>query len=127
MLLGIDYGQKNVGIALSSEDAVLAFPEAVLKNKEALSKIKEVCQKRKITGIVLGQSLDFKGKPNPIMKNILSFKKELEDELKVPVYLEPEFLTTAQAAQEQGRHEKIDASAAAIILQSFIDKKNQKT
>lgn len=124
MLLGIDYGEKNIGIATSSENGELAFPENTFKNKEAIKKIKELCFSKKVGAIVLGQSTNFSGQHNPIMKKILKFKKQLEEEIGLPVFWEPEFLTTKEASQIQGRHKNIDASAAAIILQSFLDKKN---
>jgi len=42
------------------------------------------------------------------------------------VRLEPEFLTSAEAERVQGKNDKIDASAAALILKSYLDKKKQK-
>ena len=121
-LLGIDYGEKNIGIALSDESQKLAFPEAVLPNNSKLiDSLKKVCGDNKVEGMVLGESKNLSGRPNPILKDIYSFKKEVERRLKLKVYLVPEFFTTKQASQIQGRSEKTHASAAAIILQSFLD------
>jgi len=122
--LGIDYGEKNIGIAVSDIEATLAFPLKVLKNSNSvIREIKEVCQEKEIEAIVLGESLDLSGKPNLIMKDIGAFKELLQSELKKPVFLEPEFYTTAQALQTQGKTKMTDASAAAIILQIFLDRK----
>ena len=60
------------------------------------------------------------------MKKILSFKKELEDNLKLPVILHPEFMTSAEAERLQGKNDMIDASAASLILKSFFDNKQNE-
>ena len=57
------------------------------------------------------------------MKKIKTFKLQLEDLLKIPVRYEPEFMTSHQAEQFQGKHDMLDASAAALILQSYLDYK----
>lgn len=125
--LGIDYGVKRVGIATGDSEGGMAFPHAVLPNdKKLTSVIKELCDKEHITEIVLGESLDYKMKPNVIMEKIAPFKKELEDATGLPVHFEREFMTSAAAEHLQGKGEMIDASAAAIILQSYLDKIKNK-
>ena len=122
--LGIDYGAKRVGIAFSDIEGGMAFPHAVLPNdKKLISTIKELCDKEHIAEIVLGESLDYKMKPNVIMEKITPFKKELEEVTVLPVHFEREFMTSAAAGHLQGKGEMIDASAAALILQSYLDKK----
>jgi putative Holliday junction resolvase len=121
--LGIDFGQKRVGLALSDEDGKMAFPHSVIANgKNLLEEIERTIRRERIGAIVLGESLDFRGEPNKIMAQIEGFKKELEQKTGLPVHLEPEFLTSAQAERIQGKTEMHDASAAAIILQSYLDK-----
>ena len=122
--LGIDYGAKRIGTATGDSDGGMAFPHAVLPNdKKLISTIKELCDKEHIAEIILGESLDYKMKPNVIMEKITLFKKELEDAIGLPVHFEREFMTSAAAEHLQGKGEMIDASAAALILQSYIDKK----
>jgi RNase H-fold protein (predicted Holliday junction resolvase) len=59
------------------------------------------------------------------MSEIREFKTEIERRLRaVPVIYEPEFLTSHQAEHFQGKHPKLDASAAALILQSYLDRRN---
>ena len=121
--LGIDYGEKRVGIALSSEDNRFAFPKKVLANDaKLLPWIKAFCRENKVGGIVLGESKDFKGKHNLIMKGVLRLKEKLAKQLDMPIYLEPEFMTSQEAARIAGDNGLLDASAAAIILQSYLDK-----
>ena len=63
-----------------------------------------------------------KGEQNEIMQDIEAFKKMLELDLHIKVIYQPEFYSTAQAARIQGENDKTDASAAAIILQSYLDR-----
>jgi RNase H-fold protein (predicted Holliday junction resolvase) len=74
-----------------------------------------------VTMFVLGESKDFSQRENPIMKQVHMLKAELEHK-GFKVALEPEFLSSAQAERFQGKHNKIDASAATIILQSYLDR-----
>ncbi len=122
-LLGIDYGKKRVGIALSDEGGSIAMPYIVLKNDEnILNNIKEICIERNVKKIIIGLSLDFKNQPNFIVPETDKLKTALEKDLDIPVFYESEVLTTKEAERLQGKVEKIDASAAALILKSFIEK-----
>lgn len=139
--MGIDFGAKRVGIALSDESGTLAFPHSVLVNdKTLLSRVGRIIQEQRVEIIVLGESKDFSGNDNPIAEHADKFKKALETLTRKKVVYEPEFLTSAQAGRRQSRrphgsrgsglrrghqrtNEMLDASAAAIILQSFLDRK----
>lgn len=122
-VLGIDYGTKRVGLAISDELGTMAFPYAVIPNAGDLAeKIQALCVKENIGAVVIGESRDFGGAPNPVMKKITPFKKKLEEKLGPHVYLEPEYLTSKQARNIQEGSALTDASAAAIILQSYLDK-----
>lgn len=122
-ILGIDYGSKRVGVALSDETKTIAVPMAVFPNDRFLfTEIKNMCESRDVKEIVLGESKDLKGNSNPIMKQIQLFKGELERDLNLPVHFEPEFFTSEHAKRAEGEHPLLDASAAALILQSFLDK-----
>jgi len=126
-ILGIDYGSKNVGVAISDDDCNLAFPKTVVKNSKDLAEnVKAICENENISAIVVGESTNSKGEPNIIMKKITPFVAELETKTGLAVHLEPEFMTTEQARRFQGQIKEIDASAAAIILQSYLDKENNK-
>ncbi|MFC1721079.1 Holliday junction resolvase RuvX [Patescibacteria group bacterium] len=122
-LMGIDYGTKRIGIAISDDEGIMAFPKAVFENNGSFfDKLSKLIDENDISGIVVGESVDYKMKPNVVMKEINSFCDKLKEKFDVPVYLEPEFLTSHQAHHIQGKTEMLDASAAAIILQSYIDK-----
>jgi putative Holliday junction resolvase len=129
--LGIDYGLKFVGVAISDEEGTMAFPETVLPYGTSLAEqIQNICLQKKIGAIVIGESKDFQGEENSIMKHVHAFKAELEQVTGLEIILEPEFLTSHQAAKLQHepgkKNEMIHASAAALILQSFLDRKQNK-
>ena len=135
--LGIDYGSKRVGLAISDEGGVLAFPYKILSNNlELVDNIHNICGEEEISAIVLGESHDLSGKPNKIMGSIEEFKRNLETELDLPVFFQKEFMTTIEARGRGGKEinnakktvkikqERADASAAALILSRYLDKKN---
>jgi putative Holliday junction resolvase len=125
--LGIDYGSKRVGVAVSDEGAKFALPLSVIsQNPFLLEEIEKLARDNQASEIVIGESRQYDMTANPILADILAFKERLEGR-RFTVHLELEFMTSQQAEREQGKHAKIDASAAALILQSFLDRKNSET
>ena len=124
--LGIDYGSKKLGIAISNDDGTLAFPRSIISNsKDTVATIASIIAQEHIEHIVMGESLDYKGKENKIFQESKEFADNLAKTTGITTCWEPEFLTSAQARTTQGNHDKIDASAAALILQTFLDRKNK--
>ncbi len=141
--LGIDYGSKRIGIAISDESGTLAFPKTILpRDGKLLDDIQKICTEEKVGEIVIGESFDYKGKPNPIMTDILIFKTALLGKVGLPMHFQSEFMTSHEVSKnknmmhdvanerEDGRagrksqvKESVDSSAAALILQTFLDKK----
>lgn len=128
--LGIDYGTKRVGVALSDEAGQFAMPLSVIQNTKSLAHlvaaVKEIAVKNGVKEAVLGESKNYKGEANAILEKSLEFKRELEAQ-GFTVYLEPEFMTSTHAEKFQGKNDLLDASAAALILQSFLDKEKNAT
>jgi len=123
--LGVDYGEKHIGIAVSDETGTLAFPFTTFSNTKTLVEdIKKVVQEKQVVGIVIGESKDFQGKENPIMEKARAFAKVLGEVTSLPVFFEPEFMTSVEARRFQGGGEKTHASASALILKSFLERKN---
>lgn len=119
--LGIDFGLKRIGLAYS--EGGFALPLSVISNSRNVTK--EIIQAAKDKGVdafVVGESKNYSGEENPIMEEIRNFSKILETESGLKVYFEPEFMTSAHAEKLQGKHDMIDASAAALILQSFLER-----
>ncbi len=127
-LLGIDYGTKRVGIALSDDQGLMAFPHAVIPNDGNLVKaIGEIVERESVGTIVIGHSLGRDGAPNPVHEKVMELVQDLTLETGLPIELEPEQYTTREAVRFQGKTDLTDASAASIILNSYLTKiKNKK-
>lgn len=128
--LGIDYGTKRVGVALSDDEGTMAFPKTVLTNdEELLVRVKELIETEQVGEVVVGESKNLDGSENPIMESIAVFVKELKQLVAVPVHFEPEFYTSYEArrlvneANQKSQKAPVDAQAAAIILNSYILRK----
>ena len=122
-IIGVDFGSKRVGVAVADSGAGMAFPKAVLgRGADFHNSFKNLCVDEGAELIVLGESKNFKMEDNTIMKEIVEFKNWIETDLKLEVRMHPEFMTSAQAVHDQGQNNMLDASAAAIILQSYLDK-----
>lgn len=121
--MGIDYGGKRVGVALSDESGRMAFPHIVLANNDQLVvDLLAIIEERKVGEIVIGHSLDKSGKPNAIHAEVEELINDLTLQTGLPVHLEPEQYSTQEAMIGQGRNSQTDASAAAIILNSYLTK-----
>ena len=125
--LGIDYGNRRIGLALSDDTLSLAFPHKTLQNsKTVLQEVLDIIEKEQVTHVVIGESKDNDMKDNPIMERITQFKGQLEEK-GVKVELHPELYSSAQVMSIMGTENKaIDASAAAIILQNYLELQKNK-
>jgi len=126
--LGIDYGQKRVGLAISDDNGEMAFPLSVFQNTATLVEdVLRTCLEYKIEKIVMGESLGLSGEKNDIYEASMSFKEKLSEKTGLDVVLFPEFFTSAEAERVQGKNNMLDASSAAIILKHYLDtEKNKK-
>jgi putative Holliday junction resolvase len=135
--LGVDYGTKRIGLATSDEGGSLAFPLATITaGREALTQVAALIKKEGVQKIVIGESKNFKGEANPVMEDIEQFKKDLEELTQLPVVYEQEFFTSALAVRQFApeaksrkdapSQDKLDAAAAALILQSYLDRIGKK-
>lgn len=121
-IIGIDYGSKRVGVAVSDESRKFALPLSVIVNTpDLIDEVEKAAKQNEAQEIVIGESRQYDMSANKILPEIMEFKDKL-DKKGYKTRLEPEFMTSQQAERLQGRHDKIDASAAALILQSFLDK-----
>lgn len=119
--LGIDYGEKRIGLAFSDSGGKIAIPYSVVGS---FGGVVLAVKKENIGKIVIGLPIGFSGKDTDQTKTIRKFAEALKKKVKLPVEFENEFLTTKIASQFSSKN-KVDASAAAIILQSYLDKQNQ--
>jgi len=127
---GIDVGTRKIGIARSDEQGGFAFPFEVVsvpfKKGEpdmntAFIAVYNLIHQNEGHIVVLGDSQDRHGKDNTIMTVVRSLKEFLENK-GLQVFLEQEYFTSQHAAHFQGEGPLHDASAAALILQRYLDK-----
>lgn len=122
--MGIDFGSKKIGIALTDESGKMAFPHGVIPNNANFKKvIVALITEKKVGEVVIGHSLNKDGKENKIHSSVEELMMDLTLELGIPIHLEPEQYSTQQAIRIQGKTTQTDAAAAAIILDSFITRK----
>lgn len=125
--LGIDYGSKKVGLALSDEGGQMAFPYKIIKNdKNFFSELSAIIKKEKVESVVFGHSLDKEGKENKIHEAVEGLILDLTLEFGFPIHLEPELYTTKAAERLQKKNKPVDDSAAALILDAFLIKQKNK-
>jgi len=125
-LMALDFGAKRVGIASTDETGEFALPRVVIPNDEnLLQTILEFKMKEGIERVVIGESRNLDGSPNAIMKDAAKFKEALEKS-GVETVFHPEFYSTVEARHLQGNNSMTDASAAAIVLKSYIDSQNRQ-
>lgn len=125
--IGLDFGEKKVGLAHSDDDGRVAFPLMVSANDSKLLKeMKELIRELKVGTLVIGESVDAHGKPNPIAKKARAFAAQIEAELDIRIVFEKEWYSTVEARKQPGKsgQHDVDDSAAAIILQRHLDRVN---
>lgn len=125
--LGVDYGAKRVGIALSDDSGMMAFPRTTFANDSSLlPALIELARNEKVVAIVIGESKDKDGKDNPVMAAARSFGKETGEALAVPIIFEPEYYSSVEArrlSEEAGKTGRpVDAEAASIILNRYLER-----
>lgn len=126
-LMGIDFGKKRVGVALSDEVGMMAFPHKVFPSDSNLVKsLVDIINEKKVSKIVIGHSLDREGQPNLIHEKVEELITDLTLETGLPIHLEPEQYTTQAALRIQGRNDMTDAAAATLILDNFIIRNKNK-
>jgi putative Holliday junction resolvase len=126
--LGIDYGFRRVGLALSDERGFMAFPYGVLdiagmKPDNVIAHISELCKKEEVGTIVIGVPRGLASMQDTEMTDHAIRFADILKALNIPIVLEEEFLTSKQASHSPTPKKQIDASAAALILQSFLERK----
>lgn len=121
-ILGIDYGTKNIGLAISDRNQKQAFVYDTLRSTGKLyEQIRQLCEKEMVDKIVVGLPLGMKGEYTKKTDEVMYFIEMLEEMVKIMVVTEDERLTSVQAAKRNDG-QGIDESSAQIILQQYLDK-----
>jgi len=133
-ILGVDLGEKRIGIAISDELGITAqgLPTISSANEdEDLKNIKKIIDKYDVKKIILGLPKNMNGTLGKQAKKALSFAEKLNKICQLPVELEDERLSTSKAEKlliqadrsRKKRKKAIDKMSAVIILQSFLDRR----
>ena len=121
--LGLDYGTKTIGIAISNSEGTIAFPRVELMNNlGVLKEIKNIIEKEHVETVIMGDTLHFSGRPNSITTGAKHFIDMLKAEISIPILEVNEVGTSAEASRllsDVRTHN--DASAAAVLLQRYLE------
>ena len=131
-ILALDHGTKRIGIALSDELKMIAQPlEYVLTEPIAdfFVRLKEIIREKEVELILIGMPRNMDGSYGPAALKVQEFIAVLKDKVAIPIQTWDERLTSAQAqrfliqggVRRQDRKQKVDKTAAAILLQSYLD------
>jgi putative Holliday junction resolvase len=131
--LGIDFGEKRIGLAISDPGGRLAVPLVTLErrnDRSALRQIAEIAQREGVGRLVLGEPVDLEGNRGPFAERVRRFGERLAEMTGLPLEMVGEALTSAEAAgrlrqagiASRRNPERIDAVAAQILLQEALDR-----
>lgn len=131
--LGLDVGEKRIGVALSDPGGVLASPLTVITEvgeQAALKAIRDLCSQHEVQRIVVGLPRSMDGTIGKQAEKVQAFSRRLSEFIQLPVDTWDERLSTVAAERAMadagvkrvGRRERRDAVAAALILQGYLDR-----
>lgn len=131
-ILGLDYGTRRIGVALSDELGLIAQPLEFIPAEPfaaLLERLRELIRQREVMLLVVGLPRNMDGSYGPAALAVQEFVTVLRDAVAIPIRTWDERLTTAQAnralieadVKRRQRREKVDQTAAAILLQSYLD------
>jgi putative holliday junction resolvase len=131
-ILAIDHGTKRIGLAISDELGVIAQPlEFVLAEPfdKFLARLREIIREKEVELLLVGMPRNMDGSYGPAALKVEEFVSVLNETVGIPIKMWDERLTSAQAnrfliqtnVRREKRKEKVDKTAAAILLQSYLD------
>ena len=134
-LLGLDWGERRVGLALSDETRVVAQPLTTLQRRPGkrlpLTRVAELCRLHAVSGVIVGLPLEPDGSEGDAARAARTLADGVARRTALPVTLWDERLTTARALRTikelggstRGRKADVDALAATVLLQHYLDAK----
>ena len=131
-ILALDHGTKRIGVAVSDELKMIATPLEYIPAEpfaEFLARLREILREKEVEMILIGMPRNMDGSYGPAALKVQEFVAVLKDALTIPLKTLDERLTTVQAqrfliqgnVRRDKRKEKVDKTAAAILLQSYLD------
>ena len=131
-ILALDYGTKRIGVAVSDELKMIASPLEYIPAEpfaDFLARLKDIVREKQVELIIIGMPRNMDGSYGPAALKVQEFVAVLKDAITIPIKTLDERLTTVQAqrfliqgnVRREKRKEKVDKTAAAILLQSYLD------
>ncbi len=131
-ILALDHGTRRIGVAVSDEMKMIAQPLEYIPAEPFagfLSRLKEIIREKEVELILIGMPRNMDGSYGPAALKVQEFAAVLKDALTLPIKTLDERLTTVQAqrfliqgnVRREKRKEKVDKTAAAILLQGYLD------
>jgi putative holliday junction resolvase len=127
-LLGIDYGDRRVGIAVSDEDRTHAFARTAIQNNSRIALIdalKKLIAEEKIDRIIAGLPISMNGQEGPQATAVRTAMTDICRELNIPLEFEDERLSSSFADRFKESSHDQDSIAAATILESYLERTRQ--
>jgi len=126
--LGVDFGEKRVGLATGDDEVRLATALATLEGDKGdlIEQLAHICSREEIDHLVIGLPRGLEGQETAQTTKVRDFATKLEDALRLPLTLQDEALTSEAARErleERGQSTDggaVDREAAAIILQDYL-------
>jgi putative Holliday junction resolvase len=125
-ILGIDYGEKRIGLAISDETQTFARELDILSPKEFWQSLNLLILNHSIGLIVLGWPLNMSGEMTQKTNEVEGFKRKVESETNIKVEIMDERLSSQMAEHISGKKTNLDSLAAQILLQNYLDKNKNK-
>ncbi len=123
--MGIDFGTKRIGAAISDESRTLAREYRIFSPQEFWKEIADVVAQEKVTHFVIGLPLNMSGEHSDKTREVEQFSIKLENLLKLPMEFMDERLSSVMAGNLPGGKKDVDSLAAQIILQNYLDKSHR--
>ena len=131
-ILALDHGTVRIGAAISDELGMLAHPLEFIPAEPAkgfLDRLKLLIKEREVALIIVGMPRNMDGSYGPAARKVEEFVHLLKEVIAIPIRTWDERLTSTQAhrmlaetgKREKDRRGKVDSSAAAVLLQSFLE------
>ena len=133
--LSIDYGNKNTGLAICDSTETIVSPLVALStSNDLIPKIIEIVKAENVEALVLGLPLNMDDSVGPQAKKVQAFAEQIKKQIDTPVFFQDERLSTFAAEGKmidmdltrKGKKRRIDALAAAEILQAFLDSRRNQ-
>lgn len=124
-ILGIDYGEKNIGLAWVDDGLGVVLPFHLVRHDEDLFReLKEKIEEQRIDEVVVGLPIAMSGERNtPNVKKVQAFIDELKQHIDIPIHTIDERMTSQYADRLMGGDASRDEKAAMVILETYLEQK----